>query len=69
MKMWQHWLGLAIEADELAAMADRAAARAAAEGDMAGRDAMRREGRAAQVRADRARYRAARGHQEEERTP
>jgi len=68
MKMWQRWLGLAVEADELAAVADRAAARAAAEGDMGGRDEMYRAARESRARADRARRDAARLHQEEERT-
>jgi len=68
MKMWQRWLGLAVEADELAAMADRAAAHAAAEGDIGGRDAMRKAARESRARADRVRREAARLHQEEERT-
>jgi len=69
MKMWQHWLGLAVEADELAAMADSAEAASAAVGDMGGRDAMRKSAQDSRACADRARRAAAQWHRrEEERT-
>jgi len=68
MKMWQHWLMLAAEADDLAAAADRVAALAAAVGDVGGRDAMHRAARESRTQAERARRDAARLRQEEERT-
>jgi len=69
MKMWQHWLGLAVEADDLAAAADRVAAVSAAVGDVGGRDVMRKSAQDSRACADRARRAAAQWHQREEEEP